>query len=217
MKPHGAEDEFSENGSPEEDYFNCEEKEATVRAALWEADAAAQSGIMEAEAAAAAALSKSSDMEIQHQLVKRPRTLTDESPDQVGKIPAHVPLLLTNGAPETLQQPSSTALTRSEPLPQEILKHSTHRHLSRPPDSSTPPPLWPPSVEGIPIVEIPICQFLADFRASLSLKMQSVYSSPSHATLCPALEGLTSTILIALVGLEKTLLQQPLYPPPPPG
>ncbi len=68
-------------------------------------------------------------------------------------------------------------------------------------------------MEGIPIVEIPICQFLADFRASLSLKMQSVYSSPSHATLRPALEGgLTSTVLIALVGLEKNL-QQPLYCP----
>ena len=74
MKTHGAEDEFSENGSPEEDYFNHEEKEATARAAQWEADAAAQSGIMEAEAAAA--LSESSDMEIQHQSVKRPRTLT---------------------------------------------------------------------------------------------------------------------------------------------
>jgi hypothetical protein len=64
---------------------------------------------MEAEAATAA-LSESSDLEVQHQSVKRPRTLTDESPDQVGKIPARVPLLLIIGAPETLQQPSSTAL-----------------------------------------------------------------------------------------------------------
>jgi hypothetical protein len=33
MKTHGAEDEFSENGSPEENYFNHEEKEITARAA----------------------------------------------------------------------------------------------------------------------------------------------------------------------------------------
>ena len=86
---------------------------------------------------------------------------------------------------------------------QEKSKHSTRRNVSRPPDSSTPPPLWPPSVEGIPIVEIQICQFLVDFRVSLLLNMQSVFSSPSHATLRPGLEGLTSTVLIALVGLEK--------------
>ena len=49
-------------------------------------------------------------MDVQHQSAKRPRTLTDESPDQEGKVPAHVPLLLTNGDPETLQQPSSPAL-----------------------------------------------------------------------------------------------------------
>ena len=54
IKPHGAEDEFSENGSPEEDYFSHDEKEAKARAALWEAEAVAQSGIMEAEAAATA-------------------------------------------------------------------------------------------------------------------------------------------------------------------
>ena len=52
---------------------------------------------------------------------------------------------------------------------------------------------------------IPICQLIADFRASLHRRMQSVFSSPSHATLHPGLEGLTSTVLIALIGLEKTL------------
>ena len=138
--------------------------------------------------------------------MKRPRTLTVESLDQVGKIPAHVSLRLINGAPEALQLPFSSALTGSKSSPQEIPKHLlTHKHLSRPPDSSTLPPLWPPSVAGIPKVEIPICQFLVDFCASLLLKMQSVFSSPFHATLRPGLEGLTSTVLIALVGLEKRL------------
>ena len=184
---------------PEDDDYTREAKEQ----AAWEATA-----LMEAEAAPVSR--GSSAMDVQHQSAKRPRTLTDESPDQEGKVPAHVPLLLTNGDPETLPQPSSPALLTGSEISQEIPKHSTRRYL---PDSSTPPPLWPPTVEGhIPIAEVPICQFLADFRASLFLKMQSVYSSPSHATLRPGLEGLTSTVLIALVGLEKTL-QQPFYSP----
>ena len=40
--------------------------------------------------------------------------------------------------------------------------------------------------------------------------MQSIFLDPSHATLRPGLEGLTSTVLTAMIGLEKTL--QPLYP-----
>jgi hypothetical protein len=72
---------------------------------------------------------------------------------------------------------------------------------------STPSPYWPPLLGVIPTVEVPIRQLLTDFCASLYCRMQSVFSSPSHATLRPGLEGLTSPCLI---GLEKTL--QPLYP-----
>ena len=59
-------------------------------------------------------------------------------------------------------------------------------------------------------MDVPICQLLADFRASLLRRMQSIFLDPCHATLRPGQEGLTSTALIALIGLEKTL--QPLYP-----
>jgi hypothetical protein len=100
-------------------------------------------------------------------------------------------LLLTNGDPEDSDQP-------------------TRRRSSRFQSGSIPPPHWPPSVEEIPTVDVPICQLLADFRASLLQRMQSIFLDPSHATLRPGLEGLTSTVLTAMIGLEKTL--QPLYP-----
>ena len=62
--------------------------------------------------------------------------------------------------------------------------------------STTPSPHWPPLLGGIPTVEVPIRQLLTDFCASLHRRMQSVFSSPFHATLRPGLEGLTSTVLI---------------------
>jgi hypothetical protein len=55
-------------------------------------------------------------------------------------------------------------------------------------------------------VDVPICQLLADFCASLLRRMQSVFLNPCHATLRPGLEDLISTALIALIGL-KTILQ----------
>ena len=53
-------------------------------------------------------------------------------------------------------------------------------------------------------MEVPmICQLIANFCKNL--RMQFIFSNPSHATHRP---GLVSTILTALIGLEKTL--QPL-------
>jgi hypothetical protein len=49
-----------------------------------------------------------------------------------------------------------------------------------------------------------------DFRTSLSQGMRSILSNLSHAPLRPGLEGLASTALTALIGLEKSL--QPLCP-----
>ena len=173
---------------PEDDDYTREAKEQ----AAWEAVA-----VLDAQVASVSR--DSSAMDVQHQSAKRPRSLSEDSPGREGKISAQASdlktpalLLLTNGDPEDSDQP-------------------TRRRSSRFQSGSIPPPHWPPSVEeGIPTVDVPICQLLADFRASLLRRMQSIFFDPSHATLRPGLEGLTSTVLTALIGLEKTL--QPLYP-----
>ena len=172
---------------PEDDDYTREAKEQ----AAWEAAA-----LMEAEAALVSP--GSSAMDVQHQSAKRPRSLTEDSPGREEKISAQASdletpalLLLTNGDPEDSDQ-------------------ATRRRSSRFQSGSIPPPHWPPSVEGSSTVDVPICQHLADFRASLLRRMQSIFLDPCHATLRPGLEGLTSTVLTALIGLEKTL--QPLYP-----
>ena len=116
-------------------------------------------------------------MDVQHQLAKRPRSLSENSPGREGKISAQASdlktpalLLLTNGDPEDSDQP-------------------TRRRSSRFQSGSIPPPHWPPSVEeGIPTVDVPICQLLADFRASLLRRMQSIILNPCHATLRPGLD-----------------------------
>ena len=77
-------------------------------------------------------------MDVQHQLAKRPRSLSEDSPGREGKISAQASdlktpalLLLTNGDPENSDQ-------------------ATCRRSSRFQSGSIPPPHWPPSVEGIP-------------------------------------------------------------------
>ena len=60
---------------PEDDNYTREAKEQ----AAWEAAA-----LMKAEAALVSR--GSSAMDVQHQSAKRPRTMTDESPDQEGRI-----------------------------------------------------------------------------------------------------------------------------------
>ena len=112
-----------------------------------------------------------------------------------------------------MQCSASTTTAGLESPPQDFDQATRRRSSQFQGVSSTLPPRRPPLLEEIPAVEIiPICQFFADFCASIHLRMQSIFSSPSNAILCLDLEGLTSTVLIVLVGLEKTL-QQPLYSP----
>ena len=112
-----------------------------------------------------------------------------------------------------MQCSASTTTAGLESPPQDFDQAMRRRSSQFQGVSSTLPPRRPPLLEEIPAVEIiPICQFFADFCASIHLRMQSIFSSPSNAILCLDLEGLTSTVLIVLVGLEKTL-QQPLYSP----
>ena len=159
-------------------------------------------------------------MDVRHQSAKRPRSLTEDSPGREEKISAQASdletpalLLLTNGDPEVMQySAANTPIAGLESPPPQDFDQATCRRPSRFQSGSIPLPHWPPSVVGIPTVDVPICQLLADFRASLHQRMQSIFLNPSDATLRPGLEGLTSTALIALIGLEKTLH----LPPPPP-
>ena len=108
--------------------------------------------------------------------------------------PATTPEMAT--APTT----SSTAL---QPL--EILQR---RNVG----SQTPPS---PATNVLPLAAAveaeQLRQLIREFRASLSQKMDALSLPLSHANLRPCLEGMTSTTLTALIGLEKSLQQ--LGPP----
>ena len=108
--------------------------------------------------------------------------------------------LATTPEMETARTTSSSAL---QPL--EILQR---RNVG----SQTPPS---PATNVLPLamaVEAEqLRQLIREFRASLSQKMDALSLPLSHANLRPCLEGMTSTTLTALIGLEKSLQQ--LGPP----
>jgi hypothetical protein len=142
-------------------------------------------------------------------------------PGREGKISAQASdletptlLLLTNGDPQVMQySAANTPIAAGLESPPQDFDQATRRRPSR--FQSGVNPTAPLANFGggnlPPTLDVPICQRLADFRASLHQRMQSIFLNPFHATLRPGLQGDTSTALIALlIGLEKTL--QPLYP-----
>jgi hypothetical protein len=99
-----------------------------------------------------------------------------------------------------------------EAAPEQPPDHRPSRRASRFQTAPTTTETVQPALEDWqPAEEVQaFCQLLVVFRTSLSQGMQSILSNLSHAPLRPGLEGLASTALTALLGLEKSL--QPLCP-----
>ena len=123
---------------------------------------------------------------------------TRESPNAGGE-PGHLAIAASKVSAQSWEENGQEAAPEQRP------DHRPSRRASRFQTAPTTTKTIQPAEE----VQA-FCQLLVDLRTSLSQGMQSILSNLSHAPLRPGLQGLASTALTALIGLEKSL--QPLCP-----
>ena len=154
--------------------------------------------------------SESSAMQTQHQSVKRPRS-QPTSPGRVAKILAQPtdPDTSLISAISDASEESATAVsvTTTETLPPQLQQSARQRPSRFPTEAPSLPERNPPA--RTPATTAQFCQFLREFRASLSRGLDDILLGSKRPAeleiLRPSLEGLVSTVAIALVGLEKSL------------
>ena len=195
----------------EEDLYSREAKEQAARERAEEAANSMALTVVTADSAL------SLMMDVQHQSSKRPRPLSPpSSPERLEKVQLREASLDTSPCPSTIDASEKSTLSKeengTEAAPEQPPDHRPFRRASRFQTAQTTPETVQPALEDRqPAEEVQaFCHLLVDFRTSLSQGMRSILSNLSHAPLRPGLEGLASTALTALLGLEKSL--QPLCP-----
>ena len=221
-KLHGTDDSSPiEEGNLEDDLYTREAK--TTNAWLTaETTATVITTVAPAESAATVAAVVSSmehaPMEVLHQSAKRLRS-PPPSPGRMGTSPSRESVLDTSFLTTTTsasEEPTNGAVMMTIPADPPVTprqpQEPRNRRQRREQELPTSPELsQPPSVDGTSTTVRQICQLIQDFRVSLALKMGDILPSTSLSALRLSLEGMSSTVIIALVGLEKSL--QPLCRP----